>query len=66
MKLNNDYYGKIINPGNYEEILYRLNEGNLNLNISSHKKHKTCILNSKKYENDKLNTIINKETFDYY
>ena len=66
MKWNNDYYDKIINQGNYEEILYRLNEGNLNLNIPPHKKHKTCILNSKKYENDKLNTIINKETFDYY
>ena len=61
MKWNNDYYDKIRNQGNYKEILYTLKEGNLNLNIPPHKK---CILNSKKYENDKLNSIINKETFD--
>ena len=67
MKWDVDFYDKIINEGNYDEIIYKLNEGNVIVNIPPHKRHKTCLLNSKKYDYNKdKNVIINKESFDYY
>ena len=68
MKWDINFYDKIINEGNYDEIIYNLNEGNVIVNVPPHKRHKTCLLNSKKYSdfNKDKNVIFNKETFDYY